>query len=58
MLRFATLLLIIQASGLIAAPLIDFPTANRALVEGRPQDFYMYVDRNFEGVQTKPWQGG
>lgn len=41
-----------------AAPLIDFPTSNHALVEGRPQDFYMYVNRNFEGETTKPWQGG
>lgn len=36
----------------------DWPTANRALAEGRPEDFYMYVDRNFEGVATKPWEGG
>jgi len=41
-----------------AAPLIDFPTANRALVEGKPQDFFMYVDRDFEGEKSKPWQGG
>jgi murein DD-endopeptidase MepM/ murein hydrolase activator NlpD len=39
-------------------PLIDFPTANRAILDGRPQDFYMYVDRNFEGENSKPWEGG
>lgn len=41
-----------------AAVLLDFPTANRALADGRPQDFFMYVDRNFEGEASKPWQGG
>ena len=35
-----------------------FPTANRALVEGRGNDFYMYCDRNFEGEKSKPWQAG
>lgn len=40
------------------AALFDWPTENRALLEGRPGDFYMYVDRNFEGVESKPWEGG
>jgi len=44
--------------GAYAAPVIDFPTDNRALLERKPQDFFMYVDRNFEGEQSKPWQGG
>jgi murein DD-endopeptidase MepM/ murein hydrolase activator NlpD len=39
-------------------PLIDFPTDNRALLEGRPQGFFMYVNRSFEGTKSKPWQGG
>jgi len=34
------------------------PTANDAIFDGRPQDFYMYVDRDFEGQKSKPWQGG
>lgn len=41
-----------------AQPLVDFPTANRALSDGRPQDFFMYVNRDFEGEKSKPWQGG
>lgn len=41
-----------------AEPLVEFPTDNRALLEGRPQDFFMYVERNFEGEKTTPWQGG
>jgi murein DD-endopeptidase MepM/ murein hydrolase activator NlpD len=40
------------------AALFDWPTENRALLEGRPQDFYMYVDRNFEGEASTPWEGG
>ena len=40
------------------AGLFDWPTENRALLEGRPQDFYMYVKRNFEGQESKPWEGG
>lgn len=35
-----------------------FPTQNRALLEDRGQDFYMYCDRKFEGVTSKPWQAG
>lgn len=38
--------------------LVDFPTPNRTLLENRPEAFYMYVDRNFEGRKTQPWQGG
>ncbi len=47
-------------SALTAPPrlLLDFPTENRALVEGRPQDFFMGVDRNFEGQTTFVWEGG
>lgn len=56
-LRVGALLLVALAS-LRAQPLVDFPTANHALAEGRPQDFYMYVDRDFEGKKSKPWQGG
>lgn len=40
------------------AALIDFPTKNRALLAGQPQEFYMYVERDFEGQKTWPWEGG
>ncbi|MFA7234108.1 MAG: M23 family metallopeptidase [Terrimicrobiaceae bacterium] len=40
------------------AALFDFPTKNRALLEGRPEDFFMYVERDFEGEKSHPWQGG
>lgn len=41
------------------APAFDFklPTENDHLYSG-PEKFYMYVDRNFEGQLTKPWEGG
>ncbi len=37
---------------------LRLPTENQNLLNGRPEKFYMYVDRNFEGVATKPWEGG
>jgi murein DD-endopeptidase MepM/ murein hydrolase activator NlpD len=52
----ALFLLILDVSR--AEPLIDFPTDNRALLNGRPLDFFMYVNRDWEGTKSKPWQGG
>jgi murein DD-endopeptidase MepM/ murein hydrolase activator NlpD len=40
------------------AAVFDFPTRNRALIEGCPEDFYMYVERDFEGEKSHPWEGG
>ncbi len=34
------------------------PTGNAALLYGEAPEFYMYTDRNFEGVRSTPWQGG
>lgn len=34
------------------------PTDNDAIFSSDPSRFYMYTDRNFEGVQSKPWEGG
>ncbi|HEY5793084.1 MAG TPA: M23 family metallopeptidase [Chthoniobacterales bacterium] len=34
------------------------PTENQALFNGPPSQFYMHVERNFEGQLTKPWEGG
>jgi murein DD-endopeptidase MepM/ murein hydrolase activator NlpD len=35
------------------------PTDNKALLEGRPEDFYQFVDRTtLEGQKTTPWEGG
>jgi hypothetical protein len=47
------------ALGVLQAELLlDFPTDNRALLEGKSQDFFMYVNRDFEGEKSQPWQGG
>lgn len=37
---------------------LRLPTENHHLFTGEPERFYMYVDRNFEGQITKPWEGG
>ena len=34
------------------------PTENDAIFSNDPSRFYMYTDRSFEGVSSKPWQGG
>lgn len=33
------------------------PTDNRALFD-RPSEFFQFVDRDFEGAKTTPWEGG
>ena len=55
---FLRLAILFACAAPLRAALFDWPTENRALQEGRPENFYMYVDRNFEGVETKPWEGG
>lgn len=52
------LLLFWSVPFLMADTVVRFPTENTALLDNRPQDFYMYVDRNFEGVKSQPWQAG
>jgi murein DD-endopeptidase MepM/ murein hydrolase activator NlpD len=37
---------------------LRLPTENHHLFTGRHDRFYMYVDRMFEGVASKPWEGG
>lgn len=34
------------------------PTENRSLMEGRPEGFFQFVDRDFEGAKSTPWEGG
>lgn len=42
-----------------ARPLgLVLPTENDAIFSDDPSKFYMYTNRNFEGVSSKPWQGG
>ncbi|RFC46111.1 MAG: Murein DD-endopeptidase MepM and murein hydrolase activator NlpD, containing LysM domain [Verrucomicrobia bacterium] len=37
---------------------LNLPTGNRSIFSGDPSDFYMYTDRNFEGVKSQPWTAG
>ncbi len=37
---------------------IVLPTDNDAIFSPDPSRFYMYTDRFFEGVRSKPWTGG
>lgn len=55
---FLSMCAVLAGSSLKAERLLDFPTENRALVHGQPEKFFMYVDRDFEGRVSKPWQGG
>lgn len=42
-----------------AAPIdLRLPTENQHLFTGELDKFYMYVDRNFEGQATQPWEAG
>lgn len=49
---------LVAGAGADTAPWLILPTENRAIWEGQPKKFYMYVDRVFEGETTKPWEGG
>ena len=56
---FAFHLALLSVSPLLAGPLgLVLPTDNTAIFSDDPSQFYMYTDRNFEGVVSKPWQGG
>src|SRR5678815_5772523 len=55
--RFGAVLLL--ASHSIAAALdLTFPTKNRALLKSDGEGFYMFIDRDFQGEKSTPWEGG
>ncbi len=59
--RWPTLTLLVAAlpaPAFAAGLLLDFPTANHELAERNPDRFYQYVDRNFGGERSQPWEGG
>ncbi len=37
---------------------IVLPTDNDALFSGSGPEFYQYVERNYKGVTSTPWEGG
>lgn len=56
------LLLLPLAASLLPAPAAQgqellLPTDNRALFD-QPTEFFQFVDRDFEGAKTTPWEGG
>lgn len=44
-------------TGALPAQQLQLPTANRALFDA-PAEFFQFVDRDFEGSKTTPWEGG
>jgi murein DD-endopeptidase MepM/ murein hydrolase activator NlpD len=58
-LRLLFLCFSLAVSPLAAGPMgLVLPTENDAIFSNDPSQFYMYTDRNFEGVISKPWSGG
>lgn len=41
----------------LPAQQLQFPTSNQALFDA-PAEFFQFVDRNFDGAKTTPWEGG
>jgi murein DD-endopeptidase MepM/ murein hydrolase activator NlpD len=39
-------------------PVLILPTENHGLLQGDPAGFYQYVERDFEGQVSWPWEGG
>ncbi len=37
---------------------LALPTDNTALLTGKPEDFYMFIDRSWEGQRFEVWEGG
>ncbi len=37
---------------------LALPTENEALFRGDGSEFYQVIERNFRGVESRPWQGG
>ncbi len=44
-------------TGVMPAQQLQFPTANHALFDA-PAEFFQFVDRDFDGAKTTPWEGG
>jgi hypothetical protein len=52
---FLTLFLLIQS---LQALDLRLPTDNDSLLKGGGPDYFQFVDRNFEGQVSYPWEGG
>jgi len=61
LIRYILPVLLCAGLGNVPAHAFDLvlPTDNKALLEGRPEDFYQFVDRTtLDGQKTTPWEGG
>lgn len=52
-----SLSLLCLLTGAVSAQQLQLPTANHALFDA-PADFFQFVDRDFDGAKTTPWEGG
>lgn len=58
-LLYILLCVVLPCIGMAAENIVfQLPTDNRALYSTGGDDYFMYVDRDFEGVKSTPWQGG
>jgi Peptidase family M23 len=55
---FCCLLAFLLPSQNLRALEIQLPTENHFLLTNEPEKFYMYVNRTFENVVSKAWEGG
>jgi murein DD-endopeptidase MepM/ murein hydrolase activator NlpD len=46
------------APGPAAALDLALPTDNDAIFRGEGAEFYQYIERNYKGVKSTPWEGG
>ena len=37
---------------------LTLPTDNDAIFRGEGSEFYQYIERNYKGVKSTPWEGG
>jgi murein DD-endopeptidase MepM/ murein hydrolase activator NlpD len=51
-------LLLFATHSLATALDLTFPTKNHALLQGDGEGFYMFIDRDFQGEKSTPWEGG
>jgi murein DD-endopeptidase MepM/ murein hydrolase activator NlpD len=52
-----SLSLLALLTGALSAQQLQLPTANHALFDA-PAEFFQFVDRDFDGAKTTPWEGG
>ncbi|MEY2573160.1 MAG: hypothetical protein QOJ87_1373 [Verrucomicrobiota bacterium] len=55
----ALLMSLVAVAGHAAEPLnLSFPTDNDALLRGDAPAFYQYIERDYHGEKSTPWEGG